>query len=149
MTSNIEAHQGPASVSGRKLLVLQASAKSSTSHRRIQVVEGRCWVPIVAPMATLSSAPYGWDGILVERYNSVKVLEDRERTRTTIIVHLHLGAPAQQEWPLDGKRKRIPVVAGMHPVAAPRSVSFRPNSAVHRCPGALFSRRGAVPCFWK
>jgi hypothetical protein len=73
------------------LLTLQASAKSSTSHRRIQVIEGRRWVPIVAPTPTLSSAPYGWDGILVERYNSVKVLEDRERTRTTAIVHLHLG----------------------------------------------------------
>jgi hypothetical protein len=112
MTSNSQAHRRSLSVLGRKLLALLASAKSSTSDRRIQVIEGRRWVPIVAPKPTLSSAPYGWDGILVERYNSVKVLEDRERTRTTVIVHLHLGAPAQQEWPLGSKRKRIPVVPG-------------------------------------
>jgi AraC family transcriptional regulator len=112
MTSNSQAHRRSLSVPGRKLLALQASAKSSTSDRRIQVIEGRRWVPIVSPKPTLSSAPYGWDGILVERYNSMKVLEDRERTRTTVIVHLHLGAPAQQAWPLGGKRKRIPVVPG-------------------------------------
>jgi AraC family transcriptional regulator len=104
--------EGPFSVPGGKVLALQASAKSSTSHRRIQVIEGRRWVPIVASEPTLSSAPYGWDGILVERYDSVKVLEDRERTRTTVIVHLHLGAPGQQEWPLYGRRKCISVLSG-------------------------------------
>jgi hypothetical protein len=93
-------------------LALQAYAKSSTSQYRIQVIEGRRWVPIVAPTPTLSSGPYGWDGLPVERYHSLKVLEDSERTRTTVIVHLHLGTPAQQEWPLDGKRKSIPVVPG-------------------------------------
>jgi hypothetical protein len=93
-------------------LALQAYAKASTSQRRIQVIEGRRWVPIVAPTPTLSSGPCGSDGILVERYHSLKVLEDSERTRTTVIVYLHLGTPAQQEWPLDGKRKSIPVVPG-------------------------------------
>lgn len=90
----------------------QSSVKSSTSDRRIQVIEDRRWVPIVAPAPTLSSAPYGWDGVLVERYHSVKVLGDRERTCTTVILHLHLGAPAQQEWPVGGKLQRILVVPG-------------------------------------
>jgi hypothetical protein len=96
------------------LLALQAYAQSSTSQRRIQVIEGRRWVPIVAPTPTLSSGPCGSDGILVERHHSLKVLEDSERT--TAIVYLHLGTPAQQEWPLDGERKSIPVVPGSIPL---------------------------------
>ncbi|HJY92868.1 MAG: hypothetical protein WBW14_10265 [Candidatus Acidiferrum sp.] len=47
-------------------MALQAYAKSSTNQRRIQVIEGRRWVPIVAPTPMLSSGPYGWDGILAE-----------------------------------------------------------------------------------
>lgn len=66
MTSNIEARLGHVLLGGRKLLALQAYAKSSTNQRRIQVIEGRRWVPIVAPTPTLSSGPYGWDGILAE-----------------------------------------------------------------------------------
>src|SRR5260370_4480321 len=93
MTSNGQAYRRSLSVLGRKLLALQASAKSSTSDRRIQVIEGQRWVPIVAPKPTLSSAPYGWDGILVERYNSVKVLEDREPTPTPPLLPLHLAPP--------------------------------------------------------
>lgn len=46
MTSNSQAHRRSLSVPGRKLSALQASAKSSTSDRRIQVIEGRRWVPI-------------------------------------------------------------------------------------------------------
>jgi AraC family transcriptional regulator len=32
--------------------------------------------------------------------------------KTAVIVHLHLGAPGRQEWPLGSKRKRIPAVPG-------------------------------------
>lgn len=71
------------------------SSKFLNRNRRIEVLEERRWVPIVNQAPALSSASYGWEGV-VERH-----------------LRLHVGASARQGWRVGGKSFHIRASAGM------------------------------------
>lgn len=71
-------------------------------HRRIEVMEGRRWVPLtkVRPLVTSASIP--WEGVLLEEH-SVAAQETPIRQIPAIFLHLQTGAPARHDWRSAGK----------------------------------------------
>jgi AraC family transcriptional regulator len=72
------------------------------AQRRIEVVEGGGSVPISQQAPLLSSAPYAWDGGLLEEY-SVEAGELPSRRYDNILIHLQTGAAARHLWRGAGK----------------------------------------------
>jgi hypothetical protein len=74
-------------------------------QRRIEVVEGRRWVPIIQAPPLVSSGSIAWDGVLLEQH-SVAAQETPIWHIPAVFLHLQTGAPARHDWRSAGKLHR-------------------------------------------
>lgn len=86
-------------------------------QRRIEVVEGRRWVPIIESPPLASSGSIAWDGVLLEQH-SVAAQETPIWHIPAVFLHLQTGAPARHDWRSAGKLHRT--------VAGTRSIHLLP-----------------------
>ena len=102
-------------------------------ERRIQVLEGKRAVQIVAKSPLLSSARIPWDGILLEEH-SPGPKQTQTRQIGSVFIALHTGVPVVHEWRSAGKPHRTLATYGSVHLLTPgpdRSLTHRdPSDAI-------------------